>query len=383
MAIVTGLSGNEIYCMHLKGYQPGDLVIGNSVFAMGLLGSLGSAVRTLAGGEVTQVTSVIRDGRTMALERMMKEARQRGGVGITSVTSELVQHSGMIEFLSVGSTVRKENVDGPAELEFSTSADGQELYCQLDCGFRPIRFVFGNVAYSVGIGGGIAGLFKSLVRGEVTQYSDVFNRTRRLALDRIAQEAHACGANSVVGIRTSIIGFAGTQEMMMIGTASHHPGLPPEYTENPATSDLTNEEMWNLIHLGYMPIQLVLGVSVYSLGMAGGIIAAFKSLVRGEISELTTLIYDARENAVARVARDAAACGADDVVGLKTYVYQLGGGIIELMVLGTAVKKMANVKTDTDALPPQAIIKDKDTFFNASVLSTASNLNAGGSRQVT
>ncbi len=382
MAIVTGLSGNEIYCMHLKGYQPGDLVIGNSVFSMGLVGSLGSAVRTLAGGEVTQVTSVIRDGRSMALDRMMKEARQRGGVGITSVTSELVQHSSMIEFLSVGSTVRKEGASGPAELEFSTSADGQELYCQLDCGFRPIRFVFGNVAYSVGIGGGIAGMFKSLVRGEVTQYSDVFNRTRRLALDRIAHEAHTAGANSVVGIRTSIISFAGTQEMMMIGTASHHPGLPAEYTQNPATSDLTNEEMWNLIHLGYMPIQLVLGVSVYSLGMAGGIIAAFKSLVRGEISELTSLIYDARENAIARVARDAAACGADDVVGLKTYVYQLGGGIIELMVLGTAVKKMDGIKTSSEQLPPQAIIKDKDTFFNASILSTASNLNQG-TRQVT
>jgi uncharacterized protein YbjQ (UPF0145 family) len=377
MAIVTGLSGNEIYCMHLKGYQPGDLVIGNSVFSMGLVGSVGSAMRTLAGGEVTQVTSVIRDGRTMALERMMKEARQRGGAGITSVTSELVQHSGMIEFLSVGSTVRKEAGGQQAELEFSTSADGQELYCQLDCGFHPLRFVFGNVAYSVGIGGGLAGMFKSLVRGEVTQYSDVFNRTRRLALERIAHEAHEAGGNAVVGIRTSIINFAGTQEMMMIGTASRHDLLPPQYDQNPVTSDLTNEEMWNLIHLGYMPIQLVLGVSVYSLGLAGGIMAAFKSLVRGEISELTTMIYDARENAVARVARDAAACGADDVVGLKTYVYQLGGGIIELMVLGTAVKKMEGIKTVNDSLPPQAIIKDKDTFFNASVLSTASNLNQG------
>ncbi len=377
MAIVTGLSGNEIYCMHLKGYQPGDLVIGNSVFSMGLVGSVGSAMRTLAGGEVTQVTSVIRDGRTMALERMMKEARQRGGAGITSVTSELVQHSGMIEFLSVGSTVRKEAGGQQTELEFSTSADGQELYCQLDCGFHPLRFVFGNVAYSVGIGGGLAGMFKSLVRGEVTQYSDVFNRTRRLALDRIAHEAHEAGGNAVVGIRTSIINFAGTQEMMMIGTASRHDLLPPEYDQNPVTSDLTNEEMWNLIHLGYMPIQLVLGVSVYSLGLAGGIMAAFKSLVRGEISELTTMIYDARENAVARVARDAAACGADDVVGLKTYVYQLGGGIIELMVLGTAVRKMEGVKTLTDSLPPQAIIKDKDTFFNASVLSLANNLNQG------
>ena len=31
MAMVTGLSGNEIYCMALKNYRPGEIVVGNSV----------------------------------------------------------------------------------------------------------------------------------------------------------------------------------------------------------------------------------------------------------------------------------------------------------------------------------------------------------------
>ncbi|MEK0426025.1 MAG: hypothetical protein RJB11_2116, partial [Planctomycetota bacterium] len=38
MVRMTGLSGNEIYCLSLKGYTPGDLVVGNSVFSMGFLG---------------------------------------------------------------------------------------------------------------------------------------------------------------------------------------------------------------------------------------------------------------------------------------------------------------------------------------------------------
>ena len=34
-----------------------------------------------------------------------------------------------------------------------SSSDGQELYCQLDAGFTPTKFVFGNVAYSIGLWG--------------------------------------------------------------------------------------------------------------------------------------------------------------------------------------------------------------------------------------
>lgn len=380
MAVMTGLSGNEMFCLHKKGMSPGDLVIGNSVFSVGLIGGVGSGLRTLAGGEVTQITSVIHDGRHLSYERMKAEAERRGGVGITGVTSELIQHSGNVEFLSVGSCVHQEGAQAE-RLGFSSSADGQELYCQMDSGFRPIKFVFGNVAYSIGIGGGIMGALKSLQRGEVEQYSQVFNETRHLALIRIAQEARSAGANSVVGIRTAIIPFKGMQEMVMIGTASHHPSLPPEFAQHPITSDLTNEEMWNLVHMGYMPIQLVLGVSVYSLGIVGGVTAAFKSFSRGEINELTTLIYEARENAIARIAADANACGADDVVGIKTNVYQLGGGIIEFMAIGTAVKRIPGLTTLTDQLPPQAIIKDKDTFINTAEYSLGTSLNqrTGGS----
>lgn len=374
MAIMTGLSGNEMYCLKQKGLDPGSLVVGNSVFSLGFFGSIGSGVRTLMGGEVTQVTSIIHEGRQKALERMQQEALRQGGIGITGVSSELIQHSGNIEFLSIGSTVHQAGAT-QEHLSFSSSANGQELYCQLDSGFRPIKFAFGNVAYSIGVGGGIMGALRSIQRGEVHEFSEVFNTTRHLAIQRITSEARAAGANSVIGIQTTILPFSGMQEMLMIGTASHHPALPSQYTQNPITSDLTNEEMWNLIHMGYMPIQLVLGVSVYSLGLVGGITSAFKSLGRGEIEELTTLIYEARENALARIAKDATACGADDVVGIKTYVYQVGSGIIEFMAIGTAVKKMEGIHTLSEQLPPQAIIRDKDTFINTAEMVLGSNLN--------
>lgn len=363
-----------MYCLKQKGYVPGDLVIGNSVFSLGLIGSIGSGLKTLAGGEVDTLTSIIHEGREASFERMTNEAGQRGGSGITGVTSELIMQSGNVEFLSVGSCVHRD--DGkPEALQFSSSADGQELYCQMDCGFHPLRFVFGNVAYSIGVGGGIGGALRGLSRGEVIEYSNIFNQTRHLALQRLVADAMRVRANAVVGIETSIIPFQGMQEMVMIGTASNHEALGPEYQGNPITSDLTNEEMWNVISIGYMPVKLLLGVSVYSLGVVGGLSSMLKGFARGEITELSTLIYEARENALSKIMAQAQQCGADDVVGIKTYVYQLGSGLIEFMAIGTAVKRMPGLQTHSPQLIPQAIITDKDTFYNTAEVALGTNLN--------
>ncbi|WP_395090499.1 heavy metal-binding domain-containing protein [Armatimonas sp.] len=374
MAIMTGLSGNEMFCLHLKGFAPGELVIGNSVYSMGFVGSVGAGLKTMMGGEIEQVTKIIHEGRQSALSRMVKEAEHHGGIGITGVSSELIWQAGNVEFLSIGSCIHHEG-NKSEKLAFSTSADGQELYCQLDCGFMPVKFVFGNVAYSIGVGGGIMGGLRSLSRGEVKEFSDVFNETRHRALWRITEEAREVGANAVLGIQTSILPLNGMQEMVMVGTASRHADLDPRHFESPITSDLTNEELWNIWYMGYQPIQLVLGVSVYSLGFVGSFTAAFKSFVRGEIPELSSLIYEARENAIRRIRADAELVGADDVVGIKTYVYNLGSGLIEFMAIGTAVKKVAGTKPLTNALPPQAVIKDKDTFYNAAEKTLGANLN--------
>ena len=362
MPVMSGLSGNEMYCLSLQGLAPGDLVLGNSVYSLGFLGNLGAGLSSIAGGEVTQVTQVIHEGRLQAYDRMIREGQQHGGYGITSVTSDLKSFRGSVEFLSIGTCVRR--ADGAAkDFAFSTSSDGQELYCQLDAGFLPIKFVFGNVAYSIGLGGGIVGGLKSLARGEIKQFSDVFNHTRHLALQRMVDEARAARANAVVGIQTTVMPFRGIHEMMMTGTASRHPGLPAEYDANPVTSDLTCEEMWNMVSLGYLPIKLVLGTAVYSLGFVGGLSAFFKSFSRGEVDELTSLIYEAREHAIGLIRDEASAIGADDVIVIKTHVHELGG-LIEFMAIGTAVKRFASLKTASSALPPQAIIRDKDTWIS-------------------
>ena len=373
----TGLSGNEIYCLDKIGYKAGDIVVGNSVHALGVGRSIGSTFRAIAGGEVTQFTSLIEEGRAVALARMEKEAQDKGSIGITGVTSELVFHGSNIEFLSIGSALHTKSNNGEKEsYKFSTSTDGQDMYAQVDAGYDPLKFVFGNVAYSIGITSGIIGAFKTLVRGEIKEFSDIFNKTRHLALERITAEAKKHGANSVVGIETTILPIAGVglQEMLMIGTASHNGALPKDEV---VTSDLTTQEMWNLNKMGYAPLKMLIGTSVYSLGFVGGITSMLKSFVKGEITELSSLIYEARENALAIINKEADAIGADEVVGVKTYVYQIGNGVIEFLAIGTAVKKVSGLTSKSEQLAPQVFTQDWDTFVNTAEFSFGLDLNKG------
>ena len=359
MARVTGLSGNEIYCMALKGYTAGELVVGNSVNSMGFLGSLGAGLNNMLGGEIPQVTQAIQDGRMHAFNRMAKEAQGHGASGVAGVAGDLRALSGNTEFLFVGSCVSAKAGGGQF---FTTAGDAQELWCHMDAGYRPIQHVFGNIAYSMGVGGGIMGALKQLARGEISDYSDIFNKTRHKALERITTAAREDGANAVLGIRTTVLPWMGTHEMVMTGTAMHHPGLPSNGTV--VSSDLTGEEMWAMASLGYAPVKLLMSTSIYSLGVVGGIFSALKAFAKGEISELTSLVHDAREHCLDRLKREADSIGAEEVVGVKTYIIEIGQGLIEFMAIGTAVQKVSGMGVQTQVMPAQAIVRDKDTWMD-------------------
>jgi uncharacterized protein YbjQ (UPF0145 family) len=265
-----------------------------------------------------------------------------------------------MEFIAIGSSVR--GGEGSAAF-FSTACTGQDLFCQIDSGYEPRHFVIGNVAYALGIGRGIAGGLKVLARrGEVKEFSDMYNHTRHLALERLEAEAAERGCNAVVDIITRIIPFGpGVREMLMVGTGSYNQALGQP--KKPYTSELTGEELWNLTRMGYAPLRLVLGTSVYALGFAGGFTTFFRSFVRGEIDEVTRLVYDARENCLAHIRAEAEGIKADGVIGIKVFIHEIGAGLVEVMAIGTAIRKHNAVATRSDQLIPQAIIRDRDTFF--------------------
>src|SRR5580692_9983303 len=134
--IISGTSGNEIYCLSLKGLAVGEMVVGNSVFSLGLGGWLQSMGITIAGGEVSQITQIIAEGRHAAIGRMEQEAQKHGASGVAGVVSDVTSLAGYTEFLAQGTAVHASDA-GPF---FSTSASGIDLYCHLDAGYTPVRF---------------------------------------------------------------------------------------------------------------------------------------------------------------------------------------------------------------------------------------------------
>ncbi len=74
---VSGLSGNEIFCLSKLNMKPGQLCVGNSVVAIGLARGIGAGLSTLGGGEVTEVTSLRSLDATFGLDQeAIKAAKQ-------------------------------------------------------------------------------------------------------------------------------------------------------------------------------------------------------------------------------------------------------------------------------------------------------------------
>ena len=106
------------------------------------------------------------------------------------------------------------------------------------------------------------------------------------------------------------------------------------------TSDLSGQEFWLVVDKGYKPLGLVLGNCVYSMGMAGNFLGSLKgSLVQGEVTQFSQLMYDARELALHRMQAEADQLGADGVVGVKlTINYLHNNEWMEVTAVGTAIK---------------------------------------------
>ncbi len=80
--------------------------------------------------------------------------------------------------------------------------------------------VYGLVVRSMGAIGGMAAGFKALRRGEVSQYTQLLEDSRRHAIDRMVENARLMGAEGLIAVRfdSSEIGQQLT-EIVAYGTA--------------------------------------------------------------------------------------------------------------------------------------------------------------------
>ncbi len=85
-------------------------------------------------------------------------------------------------------------------------------------------------------------------------------------------------------------------------------------------------------------LEIVRGSTVRARNVGRDIMAGFKNIVGGEVSEYTELLAHAREQSLQRMKNNAQNIGADAIVNVRFMTSTVAQGMAEILVYGTAVK---------------------------------------------
>lgn len=85
---------------------------------------------------------------------------------------------------------------------------------------QSLGLVRGNTIRARHIGSDIMAGIKTLVGGEISEYTKLLAEAREQSIDRMVAEAERLGADAVVGIRfTTSVVMSGSAELLAYGTA--------------------------------------------------------------------------------------------------------------------------------------------------------------------
>jgi uncharacterized protein YbjQ (UPF0145 family) len=83
---------------------------------------------------------------------------------------------------------------------------------------------------------------------------------------------------------------------------------------------------------------LVRGNTIRARHVGKDIMAGFKNIVGGEITDYTKMLAESREQALDRMINDARTLGADAIIGIRFTTSSVMQGAAELLAYGTAVR---------------------------------------------
>ncbi len=83
---------------------------------------------------------------------------------------------------------------------------------------------------------------------------------------------------------------------------------------------------------------VVRGNTVRARNIGRDIVAGLRNMVGGEITEYTKLMAESREQSIDRMMEEAAALGADAIIGLRFTTSMVMSQAAEILAYGTAVR---------------------------------------------
>jgi uncharacterized protein YbjQ (UPF0145 family) len=150
---------------------------------------------------------------------------------------------------------------------------------------------------------------------ELTPYAEALHSARRIAIDRLREEATVLGAHGVTGVRLRFRTFEDAQgavEFTAVGTAIQAPGA--EGPARPFTSSLDGQGFAKLLRAGFVPCSLVIGVSAVYVHTGWVASMTQMSWNNAEVVDFSSSVSDTRHLAISRLHADAVAHGADGTV---------------------------------------------------------------------
>ena len=201
----SDLSVNEFLLVKQAGFHPVGLVLGSSVYHVGI-----QARRWGKNMELDKLSSAMYHARELAMTRMEAEADALGADGIVGVRLEIEfkeYGNDLAEFVAVGTAVVGER---PPEkgtwrnnkgLPFTSDLSGQDFWTLIQSGYAPLGLVMGTCVYHIAHQGMMSSLNNIGANVEITQFTEALYNARELAMGRMQTEAETLDAEGIVGVQ--------------------------------------------------------------------------------------------------------------------------------------------------------------------------------------
>ena len=222
----SDLSVNEFLLVREAGFRPVGLVLGTSVYHVGL--QVGRWSKNM---ELDKLTQAMYHARELAMTRMEAEAEMLGADGIVGVRLEIEfkEFGGdLAEFVAIGTAVVADDPPPTGvwrnnkNLPFTSDLSGQDFWTLIQSGYAPLGLVMGTCVYHIAHRGVLSTMATAGSNVEIEMYTEALYDARELAMSRMQAEAEALDAEGIVGVQLLALPHqwgGPTTEFFAIGTA--------------------------------------------------------------------------------------------------------------------------------------------------------------------
>jgi uncharacterized protein YbjQ (UPF0145 family) len=223
----SDLSVNEFLLVREAGFRPLGLVLGSSIYHVGI-----QFGRWSKNQELEQLSQAMYHARELAMTRMEAEADALGADGIVGVRLDIEFKefgNDLAEFIAIGTAVKSDAAPESGgtwrnrhHQPFTSDLSGQDFWTLIQAGYAPLGMTMGTCVYHIAHQRFWQAMGNIGQNVEIPQYTEALYDARELAMSRMQAEAEQLGAEGIVGVQmlSNTHRWGGhTTEFFAIGTA--------------------------------------------------------------------------------------------------------------------------------------------------------------------